>query len=74
MADETFQSLADMLKPMNTTKDLAKCGISEGTLAYWRSQGIGPRFVKVGRHVLYPREEVIAYMKSKLRQRTDEVK
>lgn len=52
---EVFAALAAALKPMNTTKDIAdNCGIKEGTLAYWRSAGIGPKFVKVGRIVMYP--------------------
>ena len=47
--DTTFAALAEVLKPMNTTKDIAdRCGIKEGTLAYWRGAGIGPKFVKVG--------------------------
>lgn len=54
---EVFAALAAALKPMNTTKDIAdNCGIKEGTLAYWRSAGIGPKFVKVGRIVMYPKE------------------
>ena len=41
--DTTFAALAEVLKPMNTTKDIAdRCGIKEGTLAYWRGAGIGP--------------------------------
>ena len=33
--DTTFAALAEVLKPMNTTKDIAdRCGIKEGTLAY----------------------------------------
>lgn len=69
---DVFASLEAMLKPMNTTKDVADCGIPEGTLAYWRSMGIGPRFVKAGRSVLYPKEEVIAYFRSHLYSSTDE--
>lgn len=53
---EVFAALSAALKPMNTTKDIAdNCGIKEGTLAYWRSAGIGPKFVKVGRIVMYPK-------------------
>jgi hypothetical protein len=28
---------------------------SEKTLKYWRYSGYGPRFIRVGKHVLYPR-------------------
>lgn len=62
---EVFAALAAALKPMNTTKDIAdNCGIKEGTLAYWRSAGIGPKFVKVGRTVMYPKEQMIAYSRN----------
>lgn len=58
--DGAFASLAAALKPMNTTKDIAdRCGIKESTLAHWRSDGIGPKFVKVGRTVMYPKEPMI---------------
>lgn len=70
---EVFAALAAALKPMNTTKDIAdNCGIKEGTLAYWRSAGIGPKFVKVGRIVMYPKEQMIAYFAQHLYQRTAE--
>lgn len=70
---EVFAALAAALKPMNTTKDIAdNCGIKEGTLAYWRSAGIGPKFVKVGRTVMYPKEQMIAYFAQHLYQCTTE--
>lgn len=70
---EVFAALAAALKPMNTTKDIAdNCGIKEGTLAYWRSAGIGPKFVKVGRTVMYPKEQMIAYFAQHLYQCTAE--
>lgn len=70
---EVFAALAAALKPMNTTKDIAdNCGIKEGTLAYWRSAGIGPKFVKVGRIVMYPKEQMIAYFAQHLYQCTAE--
>ena len=71
--DTTFAALAEVLKPMNTTKDIAdRCGIKEGTLAYWRGAGIGPKGVKVGRTVMYPKEPMIAYFKEHLYQSTCE--
>ena len=30
--------------------------VTSGTLNVWRSQGRGPRFKKIGRHVYYTRE------------------
>ena len=72
--EEVFAALAAALKPMNTTKDIAdNCGIKEGTLAYWRSAGIGPKFVKVGRIVMYPKEQMIAYIKEEKGQRGKQI-
>ena len=71
--DTTFAALAEVLKPMNTPKDIAdRCGIKESTLAHWRSDGIGPKFVKVGRTVMYPKEPMIEYFRDHLYQCTTE--
>lgn len=57
-----FLSLSESLKPVSTAKALATVsGISEGTLGYWRSMGIGPKFTKVGRSILYSKEDILAY-------------
>ncbi|MCH9275657.1 hypothetical protein JS533_005135 [Bifidobacterium amazonense] len=69
-----FDSLEASLKPMNTPKDVSATGISEGTLGYWRSMGIGPKFVKVGRTVLYPKETVLDYFRTHVYQSTGEVR
>lgn len=43
-----------MMSTMMTPKTLAaKLGVHENTLAKWRLQGVGPKFVKVQRHVRY---------------------
>ncbi|SMF56289.1 hypothetical protein SAMN02982989_0152 [Xaviernesmea oryzae] len=36
-------------------------GLSVGTLGNWRAMRIGPSFVKVGKAVLYPVEELDAW-------------
>ena len=36
-------------------------GVSVGTLRNWRAMKIGPSFVKVGKAVLYPIEELEAW-------------
>lgn len=36
-------------------------GVSVGTLRNWRSMRIGPTFVKIGKAVLYPIEELEAW-------------
>jgi len=35
---------------------------SKNTLYCWRSRGQGPRGIKVGRQVLYPREALVAFV------------
>jgi hypothetical protein len=35
-----------------------RCQISEGTLRNWRSMRIGPSFLKIGKAVLYPLDEL----------------
>lgn len=42
-----------------TTADVtAESGIAAATLRYWRHAGIGPASFKLGRRVVYRREEV----------------
>lgn len=53
-----------MAKPLNTlglinSHEAAKlCHKAEITMRWWRSKGIGPRYYKVGRSVLYDPEDV----------------
>jgi hypothetical protein len=35
--------------------------VSPGTLRNWRSKGVGPPFLKVGKSVLYPLEGLVAW-------------
>jgi predicted DNA-binding transcriptional regulator AlpA len=51
--------------PPRTPRELAHfLGLSEQTLAQWRWLGKGPRWVKVGRHVRYPRRDTQEWMDS----------
>ncbi len=43
--------------------------ISPGTLRNWRSQGRGPPYLKVGRQVLYPRNSLEAWERSRTHPR-----
>lgn len=44
---------------MMTTKELAKeWGVSAGTLANWRSQNRGPKFLRLGRKVVYKTKDI----------------
>lgn len=44
----------------------------KGTLANWRVQGKGPRYMKIGKKVLYPVVEVEAFEQRQLRSNTAE--
>ncbi|HJP44875.1 MAG: helix-turn-helix domain-containing protein [Arenicellales bacterium] len=46
--------------------------VSEATLERWRSEGIGPIYVKLGGQVRYRREDVLEYEASCLRKSTFE--
>ena len=51
------------LPALMTAPQLAKVlAISEKTLARYRLDGRGPRFIRVGRRILYRRESVIEYL------------
>ena len=54
-----------------TPKEAAnRLRVTTGTLSNWRVQGQGPRFIKVGRKVLYPVAQVVAYETAALRSNT----
>ena len=44
---------------------------SPRTLQGWRQQGKGPRYLKIGAHVLYPLEEIEAYEAANLHVNTN---
>ena len=49
----------------------AKLRVTVGTLANWRVQGRGPRFLS-GRPVLYRTSDLAEYIQSRVRQSTSE--
>ena len=51
----------------------SRCQLSEATLERWRSDGIGPIYVKLGGQIRYRREDVLEYEVSCLRKSTYEV-
>lgn len=74
-ATEPLAELTANLKPMNTPIEVAQCsGIKVGTLARWRSMGIGPRFVKIGRTVHYPKEEIVRCLSENIYQSAGEAR
>jgi excisionase family DNA binding protein len=58
-----------MMTQMVTPTELAtELGIPVKTLAEWRSRGLGPAYVKVGRHVRYRREAIDDWEATQTRQ------
>lgn len=54
-----------------TTKELAELlRIPAGSLNNWRTRGGGPPFLKFGQRVLYPREEVMKFIKENVHENT----
>lgn len=48
-----------LLRPLDVA---ARIGVPVGTLANWRCDGRGPRYLKVGRHVRYRVEDLEAWL------------
>lgn len=55
------------LTPQETA---ARLRTTIGTLSNWRVRGEGPRFIKLGRKVLYPLAEIEAFEQRQLRANT----
>lgn len=61
-AVEVARKETKMLDSRLTQIELAaRWRISHRTLEYWRSTGDGPRFIKIGRRVIYRMEDVLAF-------------
>lgn len=43
---------------LSTAQASAKTGIPEGTLRYWRAQGLPPKSFNLGRKVFYREEDI----------------
>ncbi len=54
--------LDDLLTPGEVSK---RYGVPEKTLADWRSRGIGPAYLRLGRHCRYRLEDVVRYEESR---------
>jgi predicted site-specific integrase-resolvase len=54
-----------MKRAVNTAEAAKITGISYDTLTYWRFQGKGPRFLKMGGLVRYRLEDLEAFMLSR---------
>ncbi|HIZ98255.1 MAG TPA: helix-turn-helix domain-containing protein [Candidatus Janibacter merdipullorum] len=51
---------------MTVTEASQYLRIPEGTLRYWRHRGEGPRAVKLGRRVVYRRQDLDAWFVAQL--------
>ena len=58
---------------MNQRQLANRWGVSEATLERWRSEGIGPQFLKLGGRVMYREQDIEAYEASCLRHSTSKV-
>lgn len=54
-----------------TIEELAsRWGMNTGTLGNWRIQGKGPKYVKIGRKILYPINEIETWETQQLKKST----
>ena len=60
------------VKHLNQRQLADRWDVSEATLERWRSEGIGPVFLKLQGRVLYRREDVEAFESESLRKSTSE--
>lgn len=52
-------------EPLMTADDVASVlGIPPSTLANWRYQGLGPRYLRIGRHVRYEVRDLEAWLRT----------
>jgi len=60
-------------KVLLNTKELAEYwGIRKGTLQQWRVYGTGPLYIKIGGRVMYPRQAILDYQKTRMFRGTAE--
>lgn len=57
---------------MNQRQLANRWGVSEATLERWRSEGIGPRYLKLQGRVMYREKDIESYEANCLRQSTSE--
>ncbi len=60
------------IKPLNQGQLADRWGVSEATLERWRSEGIGPVFLKLQGRVVYRAEDIEAFEAESLRKSTSE--
>lgn len=60
----------EQVKHLNQTQLSERWDVAEATLERWRSDGIGPVFLKIQGRVLYRLEDIQAFEADSLRQST----
>lgn len=62
-----------MLKNYSTLQAAEILGLKPSTLEVYRVRGVGPRWIRIGRKVLYPEDELQTFLSGlKRRQSTSE--
>lgn len=65
--------MEDFPKPLEDTPATAeRVGVKKNTLETWRTQGRGPKFVKIGRRVMYRVADVEAFLDANTCQSTSD--
>ncbi len=57
---------------LTTHRAAQELGISRHTLEAWRIKGIGPRFRKIGRRVLYEQGDLVVWASNQSRTSTSD--
>lgn len=58
---------------MNQRQLANRWGVSEATIERWRSEGIGPTYLKLQGRVMYREKDIEAYEANCLRQSTSQL-
>jgi excisionase family DNA binding protein len=62
---EELAALMPLEPIMAPSEAAAYLGVSIQTLAGWRTNGVGPKYIKVGASVRYPASELHKYMQER---------
>lgn len=60
----------EMPSHLTITELAVRWDMHPGSLSNWRVKGYGPKYVKVGKTVLYPVSEVVAWEEKSLKRST----
>lgn len=60
--------------PVDTVAASALTGVAASTLENWRSRGFGPKFLKIGRKVMYDPRDIEAWKDTRRVGSTSEVR